>query len=340
MMADCGGGTVDLTTYKLLENKGFSEIIEYTGDTCGSTFVDKGFINFLGQKLGYNAIELFKNNNYDQFQYIIQEFCQWVKLPFTGDLSEYRPYYLDIEEIAQYVSEETKYKMEESDWIIEIKYNDVKNMFDPVIDKIISLIQHSQLQKKCSTILLVGGFSESKYLQKRIKEEFQHILKNIYIPNQPMAAISRGATLYGLNPSVICGVRILKYTYGIKVRNYWVEGDPIDRKLHDGRIDKFDCLVRCGTQIDQEITKSKSFIPLSSTQTRVSFKIYCTKERNTKYCDDPGMKLLGKLNIDLPGSGHFDKLLFEYTFGRMEISVTVKNETSGNYCKTTFDYND
>jgi hypothetical protein len=119
-----------------------------------------------------------------------------------------------------------------------------------------------------------------------------------------------------------------------------VEGDPIDRKLHDGRIDKFDCLVKCGTQIDQEITKSKSFIPLSPTQTRVSFKIYCTKERNTKYCDDPGMKLLGKLNIDLPGSGHFGKLLFEYTFGRMEISVTVKNETSGNYCKTTFDYND
>ncbi|CAB4424823.1 unnamed protein product [Rhizophagus irregularis] len=268
MMADCGGGTVDLTTYKLLENKGFSEIIECTGDSCGSTFVDKGFINFLGKELGYNAIELFKNNNYDQFQYIIQEFCQWVKLPFTGDLSEYRPYYLDIEEIAQYVSEETKYKMEESDWIIEIKYNDVKNMFDPVIDKIISLIQHSQLQKKCSTILLVGGFSESKYLQKRIKEEFQHILKNIYIPNQPIAAISRGATLYGLNPSVICGVRILKYTYGIKVRNYWVEGDPIDRKLHDGRIDKFDCLVKCGTQIDQEITKSKSFIPLSPTQTR------------------------------------------------------------------------
>jgi hypothetical protein len=52
------------------------------------------------------------------------------------------------------------------------------------------------------------------------------------------------------------------------------------------------------------------------------------------------MKLLGKLTIDLPGSGHFDRLLFEYTFGRMEIAVTVKNETSGKYYKTTFNYND
>jgi molecular chaperone DnaK (HSP70) len=222
MMVDCGGGTVDLTTLKLLENKGLSEIIECTEDSCGSAFIDKGFINFLGQKLGNDAIELFKSNNYRQFQYIIQEFCQWVKLPFTGDLNEYRPYYLDIEEIAQYVSEETKFKMEENDWIIEIKYNDVKNMFDPVIDKIISLIQHLQLQEKCSTILLVGGLSESTYLQKRIKEEFQHTLKNIYIPSQPMAAISRGAALYGLNPNDVGSVRVLKYTYGIKVRNYWV----------------------------------------------------------------------------------------------------------------------
>src|SRR2546421_90972 len=105
-----------------------------------------------------------------------------------------------------------------------------------------------------------------------------------------------------------------------------MEGDPIDRKLRGGRIDKFDRLARRGTQIniDQEITKS--FIPLSPIQTRVSFKIYYTKEYKAKYCDETGMNLLGTLTVHLPGSG-LDRLLFGFTFGQMEIAVTVKNET-------------
>jgi sugar (pentulose or hexulose) kinase len=108
-------------------------------------------------------------------------------------------------------------------------------MFDPVVNKIIRLIhlQLSNAQEECPTMILVGGFSESKYLQKRIREEFQHRVKNISVPNQPIAATLRGATLYGLslmnsysdnfdNLHYVISSRILKYTYGIKVRNYWV----------------------------------------------------------------------------------------------------------------------
>jgi len=76
---------------------------------------------------------------------MVQNFCKNIKLPFMGDQSEYELYNLDIENVApallQYVSEETKYKIEENDWIIEIKYYDVKEMFDIVINKIISLIR-------------------------------------------------------------------------------------------------------------------------------------------------------------------------------------------------------
>src|SRR2546423_13210502 len=107
-----------------------------------------------------------------------------------------------------------------------------------------------------------------------------------------------------------------------------MEGDPIARKTPNGRIDKFDRLAKRGAEvsIDQEITKS--FIPLHPIQTRVVFKIYYTKEENARYCDEPGVKFLGKLTVDLPGSG-LDRLLFGFTFGQMEITVTAKNENSG-----------
>ncbi|CAB5192646.1 unnamed protein product [Rhizophagus irregularis] len=240
MVVDCGGGTVDLTTRKLLEDNKLSEITERTGEFYGSTFIDRIFIDFLREKLGCNAIDLLIENNYGQYQYMIQDFCRNAKLPFTGDNLNFL-YELDIEETApvllQYVNEETRYIMEENDLIIEIKYEDVKAMFDPVVDRIIKLI-HSQLsnaREKCSTIFLAGGFSESKYLQKRIKKEFRDVVINIRVPTRPIAAVSRGAVMYGLSSNVI-STRILKYTYGIEVVNYWgLESIPIIRI--DSKID-------------------------------------------------------------------------------------------------------
>jgi len=84
-------------------------------------------------------------------------------------------------------------------------------------------------------MFLVGGFSESKYLQKRIKQEFQGRVENISVPVQPMAAIARGAAMYGLsiirsnlnnlgdnNLNHVISSRILKYTYGVEVVVPWV----------------------------------------------------------------------------------------------------------------------
>ncbi|GES96669.1 hypothetical protein GLOIN_2v1486447 [Rhizophagus clarus] len=234
------------------------EITERTGDFCGSTYIDKEFINFLRKKLGNDAIKQLMENHYGQFQYMVQNFfCQKVKLPFTGNREDYDTYELDIERVAPilitYVGKEIREIMEENEWIIDIRFEDIKAMFDPVIDRIIGLIR-SQLSnvQDCSAIFLAGGFSESEYLQKRIKQEFQHVVKNIRVSTIPIAAISRGAVMYGLslkNDNVI-STRILKYTYGIEVVNYWMEGDPISRRLHNGRIVRFHCLARRGTQVE------------------------------------------------------------------------------------------
>ncbi|PKC12621.1 actin-like ATPase domain-containing protein [Rhizophagus irregularis] len=331
MVADVGGGTVDLTTHKLLENNKLDEITERTGDFCGSTYIDQEFINFLRKKLGSNSVDLLIENNYNQFQYMVQNFCKYAKIPFTGDPSESRYYELDIQECApnllQYVSEETRFKMEENEWLIEIDYEDIKAMFDPVVDRIIRLIhlQLSNAREKCSAIFLAGGFSESVYLQKRIKKEFQHVVENIRIPMNPIAVISRGAVMYGLSR-----ILILHYFR-------WTE-IPISRILHNGRIIRLHCLAKRGTKVEMNQKVTTFFTPLSPLQTRVRFKIFFTKEYNAKYCDEPGMQLLGKLVVNLPGSGSLDRLLFEFTFGQMEITVNVKNEdeTNGKRYSTTF----
>ena len=222
MVVDCGGGTVDITIQKLLENNRLSENTERSGDFCGSTFVDKRFIEYLSRVLGTRVINLLRNNHYGQLQYMIQEFCDAAKHPFTGDDPDFL-YEVDIKrncpELLQYVSEEVKEEMEARDWIIDIDYYTIKEMFDPIIERILCLIRAQLFYGNCSVIFLAGGFSQSKYLQERIKQEFQSIM--VLVPKTPLAAISRGAAMYGSSLSVISS-RVLKYTYGIQVRNYWV----------------------------------------------------------------------------------------------------------------------
>ncbi|UZO13345.1 uncharacterized protein OCT59_004845 [Rhizophagus irregularis] len=218
-----------------------------------------------------------------------------------------RSFSMDIEiepTLLQYVSEETREIMEYNELIINIKYDDIKKMFDTLIDRIIRLI-HIQLlndKENCSAIFLTGDFCVNKYLQNRIKEEFSHQVNNISVPVHPEAVISRGAVIYGLS--------------------------IISSKT----------LVERDTKITPEQTFSFNFEP-ESNQARGSFAIYYTRKYNIEYCDELGTKLLGILNIDLLDSVHLDNgsINFELTFGQYEIIASARNE-NGQEHMTTFCY--
>ncbi|RIA82247.1 hypothetical protein C1645_881135 [Glomus cerebriforme] len=356
MIVDCGGGTVDLTTRKVLENKQLGEVTERAGDFCGSTFIDKEFLNALRKILGDHAINSLELKHYKQMQYMIQEFSIHAKLPFTGDKSEFTSYELDIEDIVpdvmEYVTKDVRCKMKKNDWLIVFEYEDIKSMFDPIIERIIKLIQvqFDNTRETCSAIFLVGGFSQSKYLQTRINQEFQHRVKNISVSTNPIAAISRGATLYGLSIKnsafnldrmsslkFVIDNRVLKYTYGIRIYPEWEDGDPIERR-DNGRIYKFCCMAQRGTVVkpDQEFTSVQ--YPIYPDQDAINFHVYYTTKYSAQYCDEDGMELLGNLLISLPDVhlGTNRPILFALTFEQMEIIATAKNQLNGQNYQTTF----
>jgi hypothetical protein len=100
--------------------------------------------------------------------------------------------------LEKYVEGQELDEMEKAEWIIELTFEEVKAMFDPVIERIISLIrkQLDKLDGDISAMLLVGGFSESKYLQLSIKQEFSNGQRNISVPSQPIAAIMKGGEYF------------------------------------------------------------------------------------------------------------------------------------------------
>ncbi|RGB36478.1 hypothetical protein C1646_814007 [Rhizophagus diaphanus] len=219
LIVDCGNSTVDLATWQLMENDKLREKTIRASGFCGGVYVDEGFLAFIARKIGPTVLTLLHENHYDKLQYVVQEFLKNVKKVFTGNKEEYISFELDLDDVCpiikQYVTGDRLEQLEEDKWIIELKFEDVKRMFDPVINKIIKLI-YEQLNNSgpISAMFLIGGFSESKYLQKRIREEFSSKVKNINIsvPSQPAAAILRGAVEYGLDMKKI-KIRSIGFTY-------------------------------------------------------------------------------------------------------------------------------
>ncbi|CAG8825773.1 34243_t:CDS:10 [Gigaspora margarita] len=332
-------GTVDLTMRKLLSNceVALSEVTECTGDFCGSVFIDQEFLKFLGEIVGHEAIELLCEKNYGQMQYMIRVFCQEVKIKYTGE--ENFSYEFELGRTCQalknHVTGEIKRLLDKKDWIIKICGNDVKKMFDPVIEKIIQLvrIQLKNSRNTCSAIFMVGGFSASRYLQERIKKEFKNDVKYILTPPKPVAAIVSGAVVYGLRNNAECDAkvplsrpiildRVLKYSYGVEHENS----------------QKFYILAKRGTRakIDQKFEFTS--IPVVPNQSSMFFKLHISQNDEPKNCNEEGVQLLGELEIDLPdvSLGCDRQVKFSICFAEEEIKVFAVNLQNGQNYHATF----
>ncbi|CAG8723057.1 3659_t:CDS:2, partial [Gigaspora rosea] len=343
LVVDCGGGTVDLTVIRLLADGLTAETTERTGHFfCGSTYVDDEFLKFLEVKAGKSAVKMLKEKHYDQVNYMVHKFfCPKIKIPFSGEKDDFQIIEFDIKKdcpaLIYYMNGPERVQLEEDDWLIDLDFATVKSFFDPAINNIIILIAH-QLSKcpNCSVLFLVGGFGESVYLQRRIKEAFGDKIK-ISIPPNPATAILRGACEYGLDMGIIAS-RVLN---GLMELWFIMFGtDPVYRMESDGRIKKFHLLASKGTKVDVEKEISYTMIPTHADQTSVSCQLFYTSKYNATYCDEPHVKKLCEFIVDgLPtaSSGKDRSVLISLRFASMgNIVATAKSLHNGEVYHTTF----
>ncbi|CAG8575605.1 1747_t:CDS:2 [Ambispora leptoticha] len=347
LVCDCGGGTVDLTMRTCVEKDQLEEETIPTMGICGSTYVDKEFIKFLEKCVGIDAIRKFKEMHYGQLQYMIQNFFNLrVKNNFKDDPKKFKTIEFDIDQycpkLKQYVSEEIQKELDENDWIIELYYNDVKAMFDPIVDKILKLIQNqlnSNPKITCSAIFVVGGFAESPYLISKIRKTFDRYVRKIAVPTNPITSVLKGAVDYGLNKEAV-KIRVLPRAYGIEVTNIFKKDiDPIKRQTPDGHIRKFSCLAKRGEKAAPNHKFASTFYPVYPSQTHISFRVLSTNDNNARYCDDA--KHVGSLRIELPDVelGLNRPVEFELCFAEEYIRATARNKTNNREYPAVFDYN-
>ena len=78
-----------------------------------------------------------------------------------------------------------------------------KQLFDPVIEEMVSTLHDVLAQptvQGCKYVILVGGFSDNKLVQNRIKNNFTHHDCTVLVPNDAQMSVLIGAVRFGQRP--------------------------------------------------------------------------------------------------------------------------------------------
>ena len=114
-----------------------------------------------------------------------------------------------------------------------VSREEMKSLFDPVIDQIIDLIKGqitlvSTGKEVVNSILLVGGFGESEYLYQRVHDWALKYDIHVIQPRDASTAIVRGAVLKGLEPkagpSKTEVFRRARRSYGVPTSKQFIPG--------------------------------------------------------------------------------------------------------------------
>ncbi|KAL2164318.1 hypothetical protein VTH06DRAFT_3534 [Thermothelomyces fergusii] len=200
LILDCGGGTVDITTYavkKTFPSIEFDELCVGIGGKCGSTYIDRNFLRLMEERFGsaFENVPLRRRGPGSEFMASFEK----VKQSFgVSDDVSYEVYPIDM----QGTFDDEHYDPEEAAVILSRR--DMERVFDPVVDDVLRLLNQQVERvsytrgKRINVVVLVGGFGNSDYLKHKLDSWCAGKGIKCIRPNFCQAAIVRGAAIRGL----------------------------------------------------------------------------------------------------------------------------------------------
>ncbi|KAA1466844.1 actin-like ATPase domain-containing protein [Dentipellis sp. KUC8613] len=216
MICDAGGGTVDLAVYKIIGQMANLEIAEMSarsGANCGSLFLDLRFRELVRTLLAEHPAHL----DAASLAYFMHSFSETDKLAYMGES--------DDENMFNFTCFNVEDPDDASVGLINGELSIPGNLlrrevFDPVVNQVLELIegQMAKIDQRIDALLLVGGFSGSEYLYKRVEEQFGARIKVIARPSDADTATARGAAQYGLARRPLVSSVVAPRSYIMKVK--------------------------------------------------------------------------------------------------------------------------
>ncbi|EXJ56124.1 hypothetical protein A1O7_09055 [Cladophialophora yegresii CBS 114405] len=233
---DAGGGTVDVGSFRIKQVEPdlvLEDICLGAGKKAGATFVDRGFLRVLWNKLGAENYEVLAGGTLEtsigshsarspELASIMEDWEE-EKRSYNGQADHEKDFYLPRK---LHHLERPEHGV--CDGRVRITGHDLREAFKFSIDSTIELITGQIGQVEClgwgvKLVTLSGGFARSDYLFNEVKHEIYrtrgiHIRKPID-DNDCWAAVARGAVLYGLkhDTSRFIYMRACLRNYGMRV---------------------------------------------------------------------------------------------------------------------------
>ncbi|KAI0918917.1 hypothetical protein AcW1_003564 [Taiwanofungus camphoratus] len=204
MIVDAGGGTVDLSTYRITNGSPVAAVESVAPDCLlqGSTFVNGRARSFL-----QGALKQSRFGNEEDIRTMLDYFESSTKPTFRNTE---KPSYIKFGSLR-----DTDDKHDIKRGVLSLSGTEMAAFFRPSVQSIQQSIERQCKEAKApvSIILLVGGFAASPFLRSQLQEYAQHAGLKLFCPeNQPAKAVAEGALSSYLDHYV--SARVARYAYG------------------------------------------------------------------------------------------------------------------------------
>ena len=202
---------MDITVHEVQKDLTLKELDKARCEDLGGTRVDQSFREMIEALVTPGILEMFILKNTADYTDMLREFetkkrCIknaihrkiFVKIP----ISLVELYEQETGNDYTDCVKRSKYKNELA-WVgdkLRISEDCFKGFFKTVCDGIVDHIKqilHSKRVRGIDTILIVGGLSESPFLQQVVKDAFPQC--RIIIPQEPGLAVLKGGVIFGSN---------------------------------------------------------------------------------------------------------------------------------------------
>ncbi|KAK3604536.1 hypothetical protein CHS0354_000358 [Potamilus streckersoni] len=344
MVLDLGGGTADITMHEKLEGSKLKEIAKASGGPWGGTAVDAAFFKLLTDIVGNPVMTAFQMKEMYDYLDLLREF-ESTKRNLTANSKEMLTMKLPAS-LQNLCNEKKKCTFKEcvqkSDYSNQIKLVSDKMRLDPelvrdlfrqVTDKIVDHVE-KLLQKTpgVSMILLVGGFSESGFVQDVIRSKFQDKLGlKVIVPREAGLSVLNGAVIFGWKPEII-EARVLRYTYGVKITPEFDPGKhPASKRIMVNQkphcADVFSAFIEVDTEVANGYRVLEVYNTLTPYQICLAIQVYLSPSKNPNFVTDPDCQLMGTLNVIIPDPTEEQRnVIVVFIFGDTELHAVAMEE--------------
>ncbi|XP_060571607.1 heat shock 70 kDa protein 12B-like isoform X1 [Ruditapes philippinarum] len=215
MVVDLGGGTADMYVHEKLSDQTIKELYKASGGPWGGTVVDKNYIEWLTQIVGKDTMERFKTEKMMDYFDLLKDF-EAKKRTVTPE-SEGKIAFKFYSSLNQLFEEENGCGIADKISVlgltkmvslnereINIDASIVKSWFDEpiknMIDHVLKILARPDMER-VGSVLLVGGFGESKIVQEEMRRRIAD--KELIFPNEPSMSVLKGAVRLGHLPSLV-----------------------------------------------------------------------------------------------------------------------------------------